>query len=433
MVGTIVDVDLAVDAGEARGTDAPVGPHLVQALPSMLTRVSIALVNLSVTGGTAPPWRAVAYELGHLILTCAPVTGVVSALIFISLTSLAIPAWLAPTGVVIDQVCTLSIIQAWIRGTLIDIFLAQPPPVPRLALTSVPIYLIHTLSLVQTRVGVAFVDIHLTVLAIRPRLAMTLVSVPISELLTGAPILTRVYLALIDLSVTESTSVARVAPTCEVIDTINTDTIETMIASAVVDIPLASSSSKSLGAVTGEGAPIIVTDATIVARVGGAVINVDLTVGPSKPINTGAVVGIDTVSTDSIISTGVAGALVNISLAELSSVSWHADASELSSAINTGSFIHARVAVTLVNIHLAPRPSVSLWTSARVGSWSIDTLSLMFTRGGCSCTLVYILLACSACIPWWASAGPLACHWVGVTPCSRVAGVPQTLIFQVAE
>jgi len=262
---------------------------------------------------------------------------------------------------------------------------------------------------------------------------MTLVSVPISELLTGAPILTRVYLALIDLSVTESTSVARVAPTCEVIDTINTDTIETMIASAVVDIPLASCSSKSLGAVTGEGAPIIVTDATIVAWVGGAVINVDLTVGPSKPINTGAVVGIDTVSTDSIISTGVAGTLVNISLAELSSVSWHADTCELSSAINTGSLIHTRVAVTLVNIHLAPRPSVSLWTSARVRSWSIDTLSLMLTRGGYSCTLVYILLTCGACIPRWAGTGPLACHWVGVTPCSGVAGVPQTLIFQVAE
>ena len=96
-----------------------------------------------------------------------------------------------------------------------------------------------------------------------------------------------------------------------------------MIASAVVDIPLASCSSKPLGAVAGEGASIIMTDATIVAWVGGAVVNVDLTVGPTKPINTGAVVGIDTVSTDSIISTGVAGTLVNISLAELSSVSYN--------------------------------------------------------------------------------------------------------------
>ena len=148
-----------------------------------------------------------------------------------------------------------------------------------------------------------------------------LVSIPISELLTSAPVLTRVYLTLVDLSVTEPTSVTWVTPTGEVIDTINTDTIETVIASAVIDIPLASCSSKPLGAVAGEGAPIIVTYASIVARVGCAVINVDLTVGPTKPVNTGAVVGIDTVSADSIISTGIASTLVYISLTVLSSVS----------------------------------------------------------------------------------------------------------------
>ena len=174
MVGTIVDVDLAVDASKTRRTDASVGPHLVQTFPPMLAWVSIALIYLPVTGGSSPPRRAVADELGHLILTRAPVAGVVSALIFISLTSLAIPAWLAPAGVVIDQISTLSIIEAGIRGALIDILLAQPPPVPRLALTSVPIYLIHTLPLVQTRIGVALIDIHLAVLTIGPWLAMTL-------------------------------------------------------------------------------------------------------------------------------------------------------------------------------------------------------------------------------------------------------------------
>lgn len=78
----------------------------------MLARVRIALVDLPVTGGATPPRGAVADELGHLILTGAPVARVVPAFILISLASLAVPPWLAPTCVVIDQVSTLSIIEA---------------------------------------------------------------------------------------------------------------------------------------------------------------------------------------------------------------------------------------------------------------------------------------------------------------------------------
>lgn len=77
----------------------------------MLARVGIALVDLPVTGGPTPPRRAVADELGHLILAGAPVAGVVPALIFICLASLAIPPWLAPACVIIYQVSTLSIIK----------------------------------------------------------------------------------------------------------------------------------------------------------------------------------------------------------------------------------------------------------------------------------------------------------------------------------
>lgn len=153
MLGTVVNVNLTVDPSEARGTDTPVRPHLVQTLPTVLARVGITLVDFPVTGGATPPRRAVADELGHLILAGAPVAGVVSALIFISLASPTIPPWLAPTCVVIDQVSTLPIIETRVGGALIDILLTQPPPVPWLALASVPIYLIHTLPLVQARVG----------------------------------------------------------------------------------------------------------------------------------------------------------------------------------------------------------------------------------------------------------------------------------------
>jgi len=57
----------------------------------------------------------------------------------------------------------------------------------------------------------------------------------------------------------------------------------------------------------------------------------------------------------------------------------------------------------------------------------------VFARSGHSCTLVNILLTRGACIPWWTGTSPLSCCRVGVTPSSWVAGVPQTLILQVAQ
>jgi len=57
----------------------------------------------------------------------------------------------------------------------------------------------------------------------------------------------------------------------------------------------------------------------------------------------------------------------------------------------------------------------------------------VLTGSGNSSTLVYVLLTGGARVPRRTGAGSLPCHWVGVTPGSRVAGVPQTLVFQVAQ
>lgn len=153
MVGTIVNINLTVNASKARRTHTPVGPNLVKTLSTVLARVGITLVYLLVTGGATPPRGAVADELGHLVLTRAPVAGIMSTLVLICLAPLAIPARLATTGIVTDEICTLSIVEAGIRGTFIDIFLTQSSSIARLALASVAIDFIHTLSLIQTRVG----------------------------------------------------------------------------------------------------------------------------------------------------------------------------------------------------------------------------------------------------------------------------------------
>jgi len=305
VVCTVVNIDLTVDAGKAWRTDTAVRPHLVQTLPSVLAGVGIALVDLPVTGGAAPARRAVADELGHLVLAGAPVAGVVPALVLVSLAPLPIPARLAPAGVVIDQVRALPVIEAGVGGALVDVLLAQPPPVAWLALTSVPIYLIHTVPLVKAGVGGALVHIHLTVLPIGAGLAVALIPVSISELLTGAPVLARVDLTLVNLPVTESASIARVAAAGEVIDTVDTDTIEAVVARTVVDVPLAPVPREAFGAVTGEGAAVIMTHSPIITGVGSTVINVDLAVGATEPVDTGAVVGIDPVSADPVIPAGV--------------------------------------------------------------------------------------------------------------------------------
>lgn len=262
---------------------------------------------------------------------------------------------------------------------------------------------------------------------------MTLVSITISQLLACPPILTRVDLTLVNLPVAEPTSVPGVASTGEVIDTIDTDSVEAVVAGAVIVVPLATVAREAFRAVTGEGAAVVMADPTVVAGVGGAVVNVDLAVGATKPINTGAVIGIDTVSADPIVTARVGGTLVYISLAVLPTVAWHAYTSELSSPINTGALIHTRVAVTLVHIHLTPRPCVPLWTPTLVRPRSVHTLPLMLTRSSNSCTLINILLTGGACVARRTGAGSLPSHRVGVTSGSRVARVPQTLIFQVAE
>lgn len=253
MVGTIIDVDLAIDPSEAKRTITTIGTNLVQTFATMLTRVGIALVYLLVTGGSTPPRGAVTDELRHLVLTGAPVAGVVSTLIHISLAPLAIPAWLAPTSVIIDKVCTLAIVQARIEGTLIDIFLTEPPSVSWLALAPVTIDLIYTLSLVQTRVGGTFVNIHFTVSSIDPRLTVALVPISIAQFLTSSSILTRINFTLINLSVTKSSSITRIAATSKVINAIHTNSIKTVVASTVIVVPLASAARESTRAVTGEG------------------------------------------------------------------------------------------------------------------------------------------------------------------------------------
>ena len=153
-VSAVVNVDLTVVAGESGGTAAGVLTNpLLKTLSSMLARVGIALVHLLVACRPCVTLWAVADVSGDIVLTNTSSTRIVSALVNISLATLAIPARLASTVIVINLVSAPAIVEARIASALVNIFFAQSSSVARLALASVLVDLIHTVASIETRVG----------------------------------------------------------------------------------------------------------------------------------------------------------------------------------------------------------------------------------------------------------------------------------------
>lgn len=202
---------------------------------------------------------------GHVILARAAVTGIVATLVHVCLTSLAVPSWLAATGEVIDQVSALSTVHTGVAQAFIDVLLTQPASVSRFAATLESIDLVNTLSLVQTGVGLTLISVELASVAIRSQQTMTLVST-VSKLFAGATILAGVDLALIYLSVTQSTGISWVAATGEVIDAILAHSVLAKIVDTVVVVGLTSAAAESRRTVTDVRAETVSADASIVTR-----------------------------------------------------------------------------------------------------------------------------------------------------------------------
>ena len=141
-----------------------------------------------------------------------------------------------------------------------------------------------------------------------------------SKFLASSAVLTRVNVAFINGSVTQSAGIARVTVTGEVVNTIDTNTIETEIVVAIILVNLTSATREASGTVAGEGVEAVLAHAAVVAGAGGAVVNVALTVCPREPVDTGALIAVDTINTNTIISAGITGALVNINLTVLACV-----------------------------------------------------------------------------------------------------------------
>merc|ERR1719412_1709179 len=117
VVGAVVDVHLAVVPGVAgRAVAGVVAEPRLPALPAVLARVRVALVDLLGAGGPSVAPRAVADEPRDVVLAGAAHARVVPALVNIRLAPLAVPASDAPALVVVDPVGALAAVEAGTAG-----------------------------------------------------------------------------------------------------------------------------------------------------------------------------------------------------------------------------------------------------------------------------------------------------------------------------
>jgi len=264
----VVNVDLAVVTGESGGTATSVLANaLLKTLSSMLARVGVALIHLLFTCRPCVTLRAVADVSGDIVLTDTSGAGVVPALVHISLTSLAIPARLATTVIVVNLVSAPAIVEARVAGALVDIFFTQSSSVAWLTLASVFVDLVDAVTTVETGIGRTLIDIDFTVVAIGTRLAVALVSIAIPGLLTYSVMLARVDLANLDPSIAETSSIARIASAGKPVDAIDTAASLANIVRAIVSINFTAGARETGRTFAGEGVDGVMADPMVVTRV----------------------------------------------------------------------------------------------------------------------------------------------------------------------
>ena len=303
----VVNVDLAVVPCESGGTATGVLTNtLLKTLSSMLARVGVALIHLLITCRPCVTLWTVADVSGDIVLTDTSCTGVVPALVHVSLTSLAIPAGLATAVIVVNLVSAPAIVEARVARALVNIFFAESSSVARLTLASVLVDLVDTVTTIETGIGRALIDIDFTVVAICTRLAVALVSIAIPRLLTNPVMLARVDFANLDPPVAETSSIAWIAAAGEPVDAINTAASLANIVRAIVPINFTAGARETFRTFAGIGVNGVMADTVVVAWVRGAVVDVELAVDAAVPIDAGALVLVHPIGADAVVLARIA-------------------------------------------------------------------------------------------------------------------------------
>jgi len=120
-------------------------------------------------------------------------------------------------------------------------------------------------------------------------------------------------------------------------------------------------------------------------------------------------------------------------LAVSTSEARHAETFKEAIFVQASAFVEAGIAVTLVDVVLTPWSCVSSLAVTAERAWCVDTFSTMFAGCPHPPTLVDVLVTCGTGIARGAGADRLARDLVCVATGAHIAGVPCTLVLQVAE
>jgi hypothetical protein len=137
-------------------------------------------------------------------------------------------------------------------------------------------------------------------------------------LLTGPAVQAGIELAHINLPLAEAARIARLTPTREVVDAIDTGAVAAQVPRAIILVDLAARPGEPQRTVAGETVEGVATGAAVVAGAARAVVQVGLAVAAPESLDAGAAVGVDQVGAVAVATAGLARALVNVRLAVFS-------------------------------------------------------------------------------------------------------------------
>lgn len=351
---TLVDVILAVAAGEPRQTQAGERIDAVHTGAPVKAGAVGAVVGVDLTVDAAEARPAGAGVAVHTISAVCPVpTGVTLTLVYVLLTSAATKPGQTGAGERVDTVAAQTSVTAGVWFAVVSVGLTLLAGVTWLALALVAPHGVMAHSTVAARALHTFVDIYLTCLTLPSFGADAGEALVIFRLFTNTPVFTGSGAAGRQQGLTVITSVGQQTValiTGHVVDA--GALVQAGVGGTLVDVSLAvrSSEARPAGAVVPAGH--VLAGPPVHARVGLTLVVVDVTVGPAPARVTGTFVAVDEVLAVSM-DAGVAATLVHLGQAGGVVVALRTQAGEAVGAVHTRAPVVTRVNGTLIDVDVA--------------------------------------------------------------------------------
>lgn len=392
--------------------------------------VRLALVVVDVAVGPTPARVTQAFIPIDQVLAVPVDAGVADALVDLREAGGVVVALGTQAGEPVYAVNAGAAIVAGVESALVDVDVAHRSCVTRLAGTLVTVDFVNALPVVA-RVVLAVVQVGF---AIEARGAFgAYAEVGVLPVLAGAPVLTGLTLAFVDVGLAQAAGVARPAVAGERGQTVLTGPVVTGVRVALVYVRFAVKTSVAFCAFACVLVGSVCTFGPILARCAGTLIDVHLAQAPRESYGAFAAEGVNPVNALPIVQAGHVGALVHINLAEHAIVSWHTDTAEASDLVQARGVVLAGVGYALIDVQFTAGPSVALHALALERALSVQALASVFTGVCTQGALIDVLAAGGAHVPRRTGADGLAIDGVGVAVGALLAGVANAGVVQVTQ